>query len=150
VGGAFRDVSKSLVQHTCQLPGQRASLLDDCCAWRLTHHSGGASERAFVKCESANAHAHATTTQETEYMRLLHPPIHSLRRISADQCVAHSRAIARSAQEGPDDTATRHEPRALTTHTVPADPYTAWLEHREAESDREERRPVRWTVGSRV
>jgi hypothetical protein len=78
-------------------------------------------------------------------MRLLQAPKHSHRRISPDHCMTFSQAIALSAQAGLDDTATRHEPQALTMRTVPADPYTAWLEQREAERELEERRTVRWT-----
>ncbi len=76
-------------------------------------------------------------------MRLLQAPIHSLRRVSSDR-ITHSRAVALSAQIGPDDTLTRHEPQVLAEHTVPVDPYTAWLQQREAESERDERQPVRW------
>jgi hypothetical protein len=77
-------------------------------------------------------------------MRLLQAPTHSPRRVSSDRCITHSRAIALSAEAGSEDTVTRHEPQVLAKHTVPADPYTAWLQQREAESERDERQPVRW------
>jgi hypothetical protein len=77
-------------------------------------------------------------------MRLLQAPKHSLRRVPSDRCITHSRAVTLSAQAGPQDTMTRHEPQALAKHTVPADPYVAWLQQREAESEWDERQPVRW------
>jgi hypothetical protein len=65
-------------------------------------------------------------------MQLLQTPKRSLRHISS----SHDAPRLRSepfAQDGPDHVASRHEPQFLAARTVPADPYTAWLEQREAD-----------------
>jgi hypothetical protein len=73
-------------------------------------------------------------------MRLLQAPRRSPRQISSTHHIAHPRSIDPSLQDGQDLMASRHDAQMLTERSVPADPYTAWLEQREADRAREERR----------
>jgi hypothetical protein len=65
-------------------------------------------------------------------MQLLQAPRHSLQHVSSPHYIARSRSIELSSQDGPDRTASRHDAQMLTARSVPADPYTAWLDQREA------------------
>lgn len=67
---------------------------------------------------------------------------HSLQHAFSTYHIAHSQNIELSAQDGSARTASRHDTQMLTgrTRTVSADPYTAWLEQREADREREARR----------
>ena len=38
----------------------------------------------------------------------------------------------------------RYEPQALVSHSVPTDPYMAWVAQREAARERDDRTPIRW------
>jgi hypothetical protein len=49
-----------------------------------------------------------------------------------------------SGQDESDEVTSRYEPQAFTPRACPLDPYTAWLEQREAEREREGLPPVRW------
>jgi hypothetical protein len=62
-------------------------------------------------------------------MRLLQAPRHSLRHASSSHYIPHSRTVELSAQYEP----SRHDAQILAARTVPTDPYTAWLEQREAD-----------------
>jgi len=42
-------------------------------------------------------------------------------------------SIELSIRDAREQTASRHDERMITARTVPADPYTAWLERREAD-----------------
>jgi hypothetical protein len=75
-------------------------------------------------------------------MRPLQALRHSLQNVSSTHYIAHPRSIALSV-DGLDRTASRHDAQMLTARTVPADPYTVWLERREADRNREERLPER-------
>lgn len=66
-------------------------------------------------------------------MQLLQAPRHSLQRVSSPQYIPDWRSIELSAQDGPEETASRHDAQMLTARAVPVDPYTAWLEEREAD-----------------
>jgi hypothetical protein len=46
-----------------------------------------------------------------------------------------------------DEAACRYEPQFLSARPVPADPYAAWLQQREAEREIEIRSQVRWVHG---
>jgi len=74
-------------------------------------------------------------------MRPFYASRHSLRHLSAS--VANHRGIELSAREEADQTASRHDPQMLTARAVPADPYAAWLEQREADLRRDDRLTVR-------
>jgi hypothetical protein len=73
-------------------------------------------------------------------MRPLQALKHSLQHVSSTSHVELPQSIALSAQDGPGQTASRHEAQMLTARTASADPYTVWLEQREADREREERR----------
>jgi hypothetical protein len=66
-------------------------------------------------------------------MQLLQAPRHSLQHVSSPQYIPDWRSIELSAQDGPEETASRHDAQMLTARAVPVDPYTAWLEEREAD-----------------
>jgi len=51
---------------------------------------------------------------------------------SSPNYVADPWSIEISAEDAREQTGSRHDERMLTARTVPADPYTAWLEQREA------------------
>jgi hypothetical protein len=73
-------------------------------------------------------------------MRLLQAPRHSRQRVSPAHYIAHPRSSEPCTQDWADLTPSRHDAQMLTARTVPADPYTAWLEQREADREREEHR----------
>jgi hypothetical protein len=66
-------------------------------------------------------------------MRLLRAPKHSLRHVSTSNDDLHSWGGAPFAQDLPDLVASRHDAQLLPARAVPADPYKAWLEQREAD-----------------
>ena len=66
-------------------------------------------------------------------MPLLQAQGHSLKDGSSDHYDSHSRTSELFAQDGLDQTTSRHDPQLLAARTVPGDPYTAWLEQREAD-----------------
>jgi hypothetical protein len=49
-----------------------------------------------------------------------------------------------SGQDETDGMASRYEPQSFTPRVCPPDPYTAWLEQREGDREREGFAPVRW------
>jgi hypothetical protein len=59
----------------------------------------------------------------------LRAPRHSLRHVSSAYYTPQSRRIELSAQYEP----SRHDAQMLNVRTVPADPYMAWLDQREAD-----------------
>jgi hypothetical protein len=73
-------------------------------------------------------------------MRLLQAPKHSRQHISSTCDIARSQSNKLSAQGGRDRTTSRHDAQMLLARTVSTDPYAAWLEQREADREREERR----------
>jgi hypothetical protein len=77
-------------------------------------------------------------------MRLVHPHRHTKRDDSYGPFTAYPRSVQLSSMGGLDEPASRHEPQILIERSAPKDPYAAWLEQREAESEREARPPIRW------
>jgi hypothetical protein len=75
-------------------------------------------------------------------MRLLQSPKHLLQQVPSTYHVARLQNTERSAQQqGSNETANRHDAQMLTARArASADPYKAWLEQREANREREERR----------
>jgi hypothetical protein len=73
-------------------------------------------------------------------MRPLQALRHSLQHVSSTGNITRPQSIAAPAQDAPDLTASRHDAQVFTRRIVPADPYTVWLQQREAEREREERR----------
>jgi hypothetical protein len=74
-------------------------------------------------------------------MRPLQALKHTLQHTSSTDRIASPRSIALSTQGGPSRTASRHDAQVFTPgRTVPADPYTVWLQQREADREREEHR----------
>jgi hypothetical protein len=65
---------------------------------------------------------------------------HPLRHVASTHHLARPQSIELSVQDVRDRTASRHAAQMLTSRTVPTDPYTAWLERREADREREEHR----------
>jgi hypothetical protein len=63
-------------------------------------------------------------------MQLLQAPGHSSRNVSPSHEDPGSWTSELLAQ---DQVASRHDPQLLAARSVPVDPYTAWLEQREAE-----------------
>jgi hypothetical protein len=59
----------------------------------------------------------------------LRAPRHSLRHVSSSYYTPQARSIELSAEYEP----SRHDAQMLDVRTVPADPYMAWLDQREAE-----------------
>jgi hypothetical protein len=82
-------------------------------------------------------------------MRPLRAPRHSLGDPFSTQPIPHQRSIQASAQDGPQQVADRHEPQMFTARTPRADPYTAWLEQREADREQDEHMRVRWIYRQR-
>ncbi len=66
-------------------------------------------------------------------MQLLQAPKRSPRRISSSHDDPNSWNSELFAQHGPDQLASRHDSQMLPVRTIPADPYTAWLDQREAD-----------------
>jgi len=50
---------------------------------------------------------------------------------SSPHRLAEPWSIELSVKDAREETGSRHDKEMLTAHTVPADPYTAWLEQRE-------------------
>lgn len=73
-------------------------------------------------------------------MRPLQALKHTLQHGSSTDGIANPRSIALSTQDGPSRTASRHDAQVLSGRIVPADPYTVWLDQREADREREEHR----------
>ncbi len=72
-------------------------------------------------------------------MRPLLAPRRSLQHVSPT-CHADPQSIEPTTQEGRAQTASRHDPQMFTARAVPADPYAAWLEQREADRERDAHR----------
>lgn len=66
-------------------------------------------------------------------MRLLQAPRHSLQHVSSPRDDSHSWSSELFAHDGREQMASRHDPQMLIARTVPADPYTVWLDQREAD-----------------
>ena len=79
-------------------------------------------------------------------MRPLQRSKHPLRHVSSS--VAHARGITLAAQEGVDQTPSRHDEQLLGARIVPRDPYAVWLAQRESERSREHR-PAHWVMRQR-
>lgn len=69
-------------------------------------------------------------------MQPLQAHTYSLRPVSSAHYLAYWRSIELSAQDSGDLMASRQHERMLRARTVPADPFTAWLDQRD-----EDRRP---------
>jgi hypothetical protein len=72
---------------------------------------------------------------------------HALRHASSSEYIRQARSVAIFTSDERDQSESRHEPEAFGTRSVPADPYTAWLERRQADRERED--PVRWVMRPR-
>jgi hypothetical protein len=66
-------------------------------------------------------------------MRFFQAPRHASRRTLSSRDDSHSWSSEPFAQDGPDRLASRHDPQLFSARTVPADPYKAWLQEREAD-----------------
>ena len=73
-------------------------------------------------------------------MRPLQALRHPLRHVSSTGHGTSPQNIPAPAQDAPNLTASRHDAQVFTRRIVPADPYAVWLQQREAEREREERR----------
>jgi hypothetical protein len=73
-------------------------------------------------------------------MRAFQALRHPLRHVSSTGHGSPAHSIPAPAQDAPSLTASRHDAQVFTRRIVPADPYAAWLQQREAEREREERR----------
>jgi hypothetical protein len=73
-------------------------------------------------------------------MRPLQALRHSLQHVSSASHLTRPQSIAAPAHDAPNLTASRHDANVFTRRIVPADPYTVWLQQREAERERQERR----------
>jgi len=129
---AFGETADSFVQHPCKLSVQRAFLSSSITL--------AARRRASRECRSIRDIHHQATEPGDCYMRPLQALTHSLRHGSSPDHTASPRNIELSVQAGPSRTASRHDAQVLVRRTVPADPYTVWLERREADREREEHR----------
>ena len=65
-------------------------------------------------------------------MQPFHPRKRSLP-VSSRHYIEHSWGIEVTGQDGPDQTASRHDEQMLTARRVPVDPYRVWLDQREAD-----------------
>ena len=65
-------------------------------------------------------------------MQPFRPRKHSLP-VSRHHYIEHSWGVEVTAQDGPDQTAGRHDEQMLTARRVPVDPYRVWLDQREAD-----------------
>lgn len=72
-------------------------------------------------------------------MRPLQALRNSLHHGVSNDHLTRPQSIGPSARYDSNYTASRHEAQALPGRTVPADPYTVWLEQREADREREAR-----------
>ena len=73
-------------------------------------------------------------------MRPLQALRHSLQHVASTGRITRPQSIAAPAQDAPNLTVSRHDADVFTRRIVPADPYAVWLQQREAEREREERR----------
>ena len=73
-------------------------------------------------------------------MRPLQTLRHSLHHSASSHRITRPQGIQPSAQGDSNRTASRHDAQVLARRTVPADPYTVWLEQRQADREREARR----------
>ncbi len=73
-------------------------------------------------------------------MRPLQALKHSLRHVSSTGEGTSPQSIPAPARDAPNLTASRHDAQVFTRRIVRADPYAEWLQQREAEREREERR----------
>lgn len=73
-------------------------------------------------------------------MRLRPAPKHSLQDVASTCHIVDSQSIALSTNDRPHQTASRHDVQMIAARNVSADPYTAWLEQREADREREAHR----------
>ena len=63
-------------------------------------------------------------------------PFHPRKRprpVPSRHYIEHSWGIEVTAQDGPDQTASRHDEHMITARRVPVDPYRVWLDQREAD-----------------
>jgi hypothetical protein len=82
-------------------------------------------------------------------MQLLQAPKRSPRRVSSSHDDPNSWNSELFAQHGPDQLASRHDSQMLPVRTIPADPYTAWLDQREADQREADRRSSTVAASSR-
>ncbi len=73
-------------------------------------------------------------------MRPLQTLRRSLQHVSFTGYFTRPQSIPAPAQDAPELTASRHDAQVFTRRIVPADPYAVWLQQREADREREERR----------
>ena len=73
----------------------------------------------------------------------------TLRDARSSRYVADQRSIPPVTQCGLGQSERRQEPETFGLRALPDDPYTAWLEQREAEHAREDREQVRWVFRPR-
>jgi hypothetical protein len=73
----------------------------------------------------------------------------TLRRASSSNYITQPPSIAIFTPDERGQSDSHHEPETFGTCNIPADPYTAWLEQREVERDREDHAQVRWVVRPR-
>jgi hypothetical protein len=66
-------------------------------------------------------------------MHLLRARSHSPRHVTSSHNDPHSLSGEPFVKDKPDRLASRHDPQLITARAIPADPYTAWLEQREAD-----------------
>jgi hypothetical protein len=83
-------------------------------------------------------------------MQLLGARRHAPRHASTSQYIAHAPSVVLSTRDGLDQTESRYEPQSFGLCRVPADPYTAWLEQREADRELDDHPQVRWVVRPRA
>jgi hypothetical protein len=83
-------------------------------------------------------------------MQLLRARRGAPRYASSTRSVARPRSIAPSPQNGLGQNESRYEPQTFGARTVPTDRYTAWLEQREADREREDPQLVRWVIRPRA
>jgi len=66
-------------------------------------------------------------------MQTLQTPRDSLLHASSPRYIAEPWSIEISVQDARNQNGSRHDEQELNTRIVPADPYTAWLQEREAD-----------------
>jgi hypothetical protein len=66
-------------------------------------------------------------------MQTLQASRHSLQHVSSRHHIAEPWNIELSVRDARNQTGSRHDEQALNARTVPADPYTAWLQEREGD-----------------
>jgi len=75
---------------------------------------------------------------------------HSPKDESPKQYATSSGTIQPFTYGGSQPNVSRHEPLALSERARPVDPYTEWLQQREAERERDERPEIRWVSRPRI